>query len=139
MRITGTASVYDETGCEGVRWIVQPDETPAGVDPRDAMVHIESGDHLVLTDHAGTVVFDGVIDEDRETGWVEYERNPGYGQPVALNRYIHWTQRGFLPDQWAAFFLSETLRAVLERAAAPELFENGTRVPPGVRLGRIGS
>lgn len=72
-------------------------------------------------------MFDGVVDEDRETGYAEYPRNPGSGQPAALGLWIHWTQRGFAPDDWARFFVRE--EGEFRYLAALERDDNATAPP----------
>jgi hypothetical protein len=129
VKYSGVLHAWFETGTEGLVWCLQ-----SGVpDPRllyNNLVIIESGDHLIVRDVAGKIIFDGVIEEDFEAGWSPYPRQfelvgrffsrhwgwvPGFikrrcthfmnGQPVALGCWIHWTQRGWLPDEWAALFL----------------------------------
>lgn len=105
MRVEGTAVDYFETGCEGVVWVLEPLEIPEDHDPRDHFVYLQAGDRLELIAPDGTIAFEGVIDEDSEIGYAEYPMNPGHGQPAALGLWIHWTQRGFQPDDWARYFI----------------------------------
>jgi hypothetical protein len=70
------------------------------------------GDHLTVYHDNGTVAFQGEIETDRQVGWREYPKNPGRGQPCALGFWVHWTQRGWQPDDWAELFMREpSLRA----------------------------
>lgn len=104
-KYTGTINQFFETGCEGLIWVLEKD----GVQGYDALVFIEAGDHLKIFSENDSVLFDGVIDPDYQAGWREYPRNPGNGQPSALGFWIHWTQKGWQPDEWAKLFLHECL------------------------------
>lgn len=108
----GTLYGYFETGTEGTIWTLLRD----GIKGYEAIVDLKKGDHLKVYDTDDKVVFDGVIEEDYEIGYMEYPYNPGYGQPCALGLWIHWTQAGWQPDDWAKLFLhSPSLRAELTR------------------------
>lgn len=80
---------------------------------------LQRGDWLKVYDtDEKTVLFEGKIRPDEKTGWAEYPRNPGHGQPcLSDGLWIHWTQRGWKPDDWAALFIrkkeDEYLRAEL--------------------------
>ncbi|NBS41276.1 hypothetical protein EBS80_01290, partial [bacterium] len=87
-------------------------------------VCLQTGDRLeIVSPETGEIVFEGTIDEDAEIGYAEYPMNPGNGQPAALGMWIHWTQRGFLPDDWARYFVREEgefrYLAVVERDDVP--------------------
>lgn len=102
---------FYETGTEGVIWTIIQD----GVKGYDAIVDLKAGDQFKILD-GDQVLFEGVIDPDHKIGYTEYPRNPGYGQPSALGYWIHWTQAGFQPDDWADFFFRKTpLRGELTR------------------------
>lgn len=102
-----------ETGTEGTQWIFLKD----GLKGYDAFEMIEEGDRLCIFDADNKTLFDGIIKPDYEIGWAEYPLNPGFGQPAALGYWIHWTQDGFQPNDWAQFFIRETpLRATLVKA-----------------------
>lgn len=112
--INGVLEDFFETGTEGVVWSVY-DEDERGY---DGLHTIEQGDHLTIMDQLGRRLWAGRIHCDRKSGWKEYPLNPGYGQPVALGHYVHWTQKGFKPDEWARFFIRpkhDRLRAVLRK------------------------
>ncbi len=102
-QIEGVLDGYFETGSEGTHWVVLADQDPM----REGMHFLQEGDHLSITDEVGHGLWSGVIACDRDTGWRSYPRNPKYGQPIALGRWIHWTQRGFSPDAWARFFIPQ--------------------------------
>lgn len=103
--IRGTLEDFFETGCEGVMWAVYED----GKSGYDALNILEQDDWLRITDEHGKVLFEGFIDCDRKKGWHEYPMNPGHGQPCALGMWIHWTQKGWEPDDWARLFFRRHL------------------------------
>ena len=112
--ISGVLEDFFETGTEGVVWSVY-DEDERGY---DGLHMIEQGDHLTILDSLGNRIWSGTIRCDRKTGWRPYRDNPEYGQPCALGYNIHWTQKGFKPDDWARFFIrpkQDRLRGVLRK------------------------
>jgi len=109
--ISGELYGFFETGTEGTIWTVIQD----GLQGYESIVDIKENDHLKIYD-GDDILFDGVINPDYNVGWTEYPLNPGHGQPAALGYWIHWTQAGFQPDDWAAFFFRKSpLRAELIR------------------------
>jgi hypothetical protein len=104
--VRGILEDFFETGTEGVMWAVYED----GKTGYDGLHRLEAGDHLLITDEAGAARFEGFIEPDFEKGWTEYPMNPGHGQPCALGMWIHWTQSGWEPDDWAALFVRPRLR-----------------------------
>jgi len=103
MKYLGTLFGWWETGTEGAIWALDED----GKTGYEAMQVIDEGDQLKIYDENGKVLFDGIIEPDKQIGWTEYPLNPGHGQPLALGFWIHWTQKGWQPDDWAALFLRE--------------------------------
>lgn len=92
-----------ESGDEGRWWILVEDEKTG----YDADVFIDAGDRLVIYNADGTVLFEDIIVLDKETGYMPYRLNPEDGQPFALGGPIHWTQKGWQPDDWAKLFIRE--------------------------------
>ncbi len=92
-----------ETGTEGTVWTLQEN----GEKDYDGLQTIEEGDFLRIYNGKGKVIFSNFITADLKAGWKEYPKNPGHGQPCALNRWVHWTQKGWKPDNWAMLFLKE--------------------------------
>ncbi len=102
-KFEGALEPYFETGTEGTIWSVQED----GEQGYEGLHPINTGDHLTIYDKRGKILFKGKIFPDHKAGWKEYPLRPGSGcgQPCALNHWIHWTQIGWQPDEWARFFL----------------------------------
>ncbi|MEK7498938.1 MAG: hypothetical protein AAB611_03730 [Patescibacteria group bacterium] len=114
LELTGIVYGYFETGCEGIMWSFIED----GKKGYDALHFIEDGDMLTVYNEDNSVAFEGEIVSDREIGYAEYPLNPGHGQPTALEYWIHWTQEGWQPDDWARLFIREEgkeLRAKLTK------------------------
>lgn len=109
-KFQGTLEGFFETGTEGIIWTLIKDNLKG----YEALETIQEGDQLKVFNPDGSVAFDGIIKADFEIGYMEYPLNPGYGQPCALGMWIHWTQSGFQPDDWAKlFFHDPPLRAEL--------------------------
>lgn len=105
-KYVGTLFGWFETGTEGAIWALQED----GQGGYDGLKIIKPGDHLTIFGEHQEILFDGTIIPDYKVGWTEYPLGPGRGQPAALGFWIHWTQAGFRPDDWAKFFLREELK-----------------------------
>lgn len=117
--ITGMLEDYFETGTEGVIWSVYDDDEHG----YDGLHTIEEGDYLTICDQLGRHKWAGTIRCDRKAGWKRYPLNPQFGQPCALGHWVHWTQKGFKPDEWARFFIRparDRLRAILKKHAPKE-------------------
>ncbi len=115
MKKIGKIDMWFETGTEGVCWIF----SEKGKRGWSAFNEIEKGDHLKIYNENGKVVFSGIIRPDSKIGWQEYPRNPGFGQPVALGYRIHWTQKGWKPDDWARLFIRRKGEKLLRAELTP--------------------
>jgi hypothetical protein len=114
--VYGFLEDFFETGTEGTIWSVLNDDERG----YDALHPIDAGDYLTIQDQRGRKLWSGKIRCDRKSGWQRFPENPKYGQPLALGRWIHWTQRGFKPDDWASYFIRpecDRLRGVLRKKA----------------------
>lgn len=111
---SGTLDCFFETGTEGFLWMLKQGHEEKFHD----LVFLKFGDHLTVYNEGNSVIFKGIIIPDLEAGWKEYPGNPGHGQPSALGLWIHWTQIGWQPDDWARLFIRDKkppLRAKLVR------------------------
>ncbi len=112
--VMGFLEDFFETGTEGVIWSLISEEERG----YDALFPIEEGDHLTIQDQLGRKLWSGKIRCDRKSGWRRYPLNSKYGQPSALGHWVHWTQRGFKPDDWARYFIRpehDRMRGILRR------------------------
>lgn len=118
--LSGYINEFFETGCEGVMWKLFQD----GKTGYECLVNIDEGDHLKIFGEDNNILFDGIIEQDWNAGWYPYfhikkkmDEDPTYnppkdyahGQPSALGHWIHWTQRGWEPDEWAKLFFHQYL------------------------------
>jgi len=104
----GILEDYFETGTEGTLWTLTRDLEPGEVDaPYARLIMLHKGDEFTVFNSDGTERFTCVIEPDYQTGYEPYPRNPSLGQPCALGRWIHWTQKGWQPDDWARLFIPE--------------------------------
>lgn len=115
----GTLYGWFETGTEGVIWILLKN----GEEGYDAFCSIEEGDHITIFNEDDTVLYQGVIQKDEETGWTKYPRNPDpeLGQQVALGMWVHWIQAGFKPDDWAGLFFHNPPCSQIKAASYPTM------------------
>jgi hypothetical protein len=125
-KIEGRLEDFFQTGTEGLVWsVVEEDEMGY-----DGLHEIQEGDHLTIADQLGHKIWAGTIRCDRESGWRRYPTNPKYGQPNALGYWIHWTQKGFKPNDWARLFVRpeyERLRGTLVRRSVERGRNRGIR------------
>lgn len=106
----GLLTGYFETGLEGVMWALQRD----GMDADEGLVLLKEGDSLEIYSPEGEIVFSGIIEPDKTTGRI---RRPfsNITQQNALGYWIHWTQKGFEPDDWASYFMPEKYTGMVRR------------------------
>lgn len=119
----GILDPWIETGTEGAVWTVYED----GATGYEGMIVLHKGDQLTIFDADNTtILFQGIIEPDRKIGYEPYPMNPEFGQPTALGYWIHWTQAGFKPDDWAQlFFRDPPLRAEVTQTPENESGEEG--------------
>jgi hypothetical protein len=110
-RVEGTLFGWFETGHEGTVWALLVDNEPR----YENLFLIEDGDHLVISSPSKEILFSGYILKDTEIGKAARPFS-GVLQPKAKGYWIHWTQKGFTPDDWAALFLDETNTGVLMKS-----------------------
>lgn len=97
----GILTDWFETGTEGLEWVLRED----GKQGYEGMVIIQPGDHLTVYDADGKILFDDTIVFDTSTGRaLRPGSKPKYYQQAALGYWIHWIQKGWKPDDWAALF-----------------------------------
>ncbi len=111
---TGLLFGWIETGLEGAVWALQRDDLPG----YEGLVMFEPKDYLKIFSPEKQCLFSGTIIPDYEAG-----KTPRLGtsvvQPAAMGFWIHWTQKGFKPNDWATLFLSEENTRVLVRDLNP--------------------
>ena len=108
--VKGTLTEHFETGTEGLMWALQEDNNEG----YPGLFIIEDGDELTIYSETNEILFKGVITPDYDAGKSK-RPNTSVEQPRALGYWIHWTQKGFTPDTWAAFFVETKNAAVLAR------------------------
>lgn len=97
----GTFFGWFETGLEGMVWALQSEDD---VSLRGVVV-LEESDYVEICSQEGAILFEGVIKPDYTIGKAPKESATSRNQPAALGFWIHWTQEGFEPDEWARFFI----------------------------------
>lgn len=103
-KIIGKADWFAETGTEGVLWAVIED----GKQGYDGLNILKEGDCLTIWNEDGSIAFCGLIQPNYTIGYQPYPLNPQNGQPAALGMWVHWTQDGWQPDDWARLFIRES-------------------------------
>jgi hypothetical protein len=84
---------------EGMEWTVYRKPSPSRT---ERLLFLEAGDIIWIRDKSGKTLYVGMIIPDSSKG-----RMTPDSRPQALGLYIHWTQSGFQPDDWARFFFQE--------------------------------
>lgn len=74
---------------------------------------LKNGDKITIFAKDNSILWDGVIDLEYETGYQPYPMNPQYGQQCALGYWVRGNQRGMAIEVWAKMFL-DGLDAELE-------------------------
>ncbi len=116
--VAGELEEWFETGLEGVVWAL----IESGRKGYAGLHVIEEGDHLTIIDRASNVLWQGIIECDREIGRRSRPPNSKLIQQTALGCWVHWIQRGFEPDAWAKFFIradDDRLSGVLCKRRVP--------------------
>ena len=117
-RYVGTVNFWCETGTEGMIWVFMQHEKVG----YDGLLCLEKDDHLTIYDDHEKIIFDGIIDPDEKIGQKQHPfAEKGVKQPAALGYWIHWTQKGWQPNDWAALFIRDPLpplKAILIRKKA---------------------
>ena len=109
-KFNGKLFGFFETGTEGVHWALQIADQPG----YEGLVILKAGDHLKIYSDDGELVFEGQIQPNTIIG-SSSRPNSTVSQPKALGRWIHWTQEGFEPDEWAMFFIDGNYLGIIER------------------------
>lgn len=94
VRYEGVLESWFETGTEGMVWVLACDTRDAKWLLYDNLFILEEGDELTVWAPDGAVLFKGVLEFDRETGWVPYPR--GQWPPEFRRR--------FSPPHWALYY-----------------------------------
>lgn len=68
----------------------------------------------MISSPSGQVLFDDYIATDTEIGKEQRPFSQIF-QPQAEGLWIHWTQKGFLIDEWAELFICEVNRGLLTK------------------------
>ena len=111
--LKGVIFGWFETGQEGYVWAFKENDKKGW----DGFNILEAGDYLKIFSKGGLMIFSGTIEPDRKIGRKTIPNSLSKRrQPAALGCWIHWTQKGFLPDDWAKFFFSTPpFRATLRK------------------------
>ena len=131
--LKGYINEFFETGCEGVMWYFFEDDKGWP----DCIQELNNGDRLKVFGENGEILFDDIIEHDREAGWQpyfhvvrkykkkkkSYPRDSAHGQPCALGYWIHWTQKGWEPDEWAKLFFHLYLKGSNNKPLRAELIK----------------
>jgi hypothetical protein len=117
IKVSGVLCPFFETGCEGIMWSVIKD----GGESYDNLYIIKEGDNLAIYGENNEILFNGEVIRNHRIGWTEYPLNPGRGQPSALGCWIHWTQHGWQPDDWAKLFFHGYTKEINDKPLRAEL------------------
>lgn len=102
---TGKLGWWFETGSEGIEWIFRIDGKEGLFD----FLAIEEDDHLIVYEADDSIIFDGIIICDHK---IDGKPEQKYRQLCVFDAFwIHWTQQGWQPDDWALLFMRHDLEA----------------------------
>jgi uncharacterized protein YgiM (DUF1202 family) len=111
----GVCFLFSETGTEGGWWAIQEDGfvTDGGHWKYEGLQYLKEGDDFTVFADDGSVLFHGIIHQDRRTGAIprqvirnrKLENDPSLKQQVVGCFWVHWIQKGMDPDVWGELFV----------------------------------
>ncbi len=104
----GKLVAFAETGTEGYMWMLHED----GKVGYEGLVSIDGGDQLKIYRDDESIAFNNIIRPDHRV-WDAYRENP---KDSKLGCWMHWAQRGWDPNRWAALFFNYDLTEKRKKA-----------------------
>lgn len=120
----GVCFLFSETGTEGGWWAIQQDGfvDDDGDWRYEGMELLEEGDDFTVFDDDGSVLWQGIIHRDLETGRIPrqvfrngrlvYDRT--WTQQAVGGMWVHWVQKDMDSQAWGKLFVGEK-RCLLRR------------------------